>query len=58
MNIHNDTHAHGDLRRAHQTPDPESPPPTQSPPQQPDEYPAPTNAPVQEPRAPQPPIKA
>ncbi len=47
-----------EVRRSHQTPDPETPPPTPSPTQQPDEYPAPTNAPVQEPRGPQPPIKA
>ncbi|GAB3399985.1 hypothetical protein NX774_09630 [Massilia agilis] len=50
--------AAGEPRRGHQTPDPETPPPTRTPDQQPDEYPAPTHAPVQEPRMPEPPIKA
>ncbi|GAB3471873.1 hypothetical protein GCM10027321_44250 [Massilia terrae] len=56
MNIHHDQQE--PVRRGHQTPDPENPPPTQSPPKAPDEYPAPTNAPVQEPRMPEPPIRA
>jgi len=43
--------------RGHQTPDPETPPPDRTPPQQPDEYPAPTHAPVQEPKLPEPPVR-
>ena len=66
MNIENDPHAcvrtltaaPDQPRHGHQTPDPETPPPTRSPDPEPDEYPAPTHAPVQEPRVPQPPIRA
>lgn len=48
-------------RRAHSTPDPESPPskPETPPvPTTPDDVPAPAHAPVQEPRMPEPPIRA
>jgi protein TonB len=70
MKIQNDPHAQqhafvagpdeplGEPRHGHQTPDPETPPPTRSPDPEPDEYPAPTHAPVQEPRMPEPPIRA
>lgn len=42
--------------RAHQTPDPDVPPPKPVP--QPDDVPAPENAPVREPQQPEPPIRA
>ncbi|MGZ5202375.1 MAG: hypothetical protein ACXWC4_21655 [Telluria sp.] len=66
MKIQNDPHAHvhevaavpDEPLHGHQTPDPETPPPTRGPEPEPDEYPAPTHAPVEEPRMPQPPIRA
>jgi hypothetical protein len=47
-------------RRAHSTPDPETPPsqPHPTPPPTPDDVPAPTHAPVEEPTLPEPPIRA
>jgi hypothetical protein len=47
-------------RRAHSTPDPESPPSTPNPPPPltPDDDPLPSHAPVEEPRLPEPPIQA
>ena len=66
MKIQNDPYAHvhtvaaapDEPLHGHQTPDPETPPPTRGPEPEPDEYPAPTHAPVEEPRMPQPPIRA
>lgn len=43
-------------KKAHQTPDPEIPPPKPTP--HPDDVPAPDYAPVREPTLPEPPIKA
>jgi hypothetical protein len=46
-------------RRAHSTPDPETPPskPDPTPPLTPDDDPLPSHAPVEEPRLPEPPIR-
>jgi len=48
------------LRRAHSTPDPETPPSQPHPPPTPvpDDVPDPAHAPVEEPRLPEPPIRA
>ncbi|GEM_PF-3188268 len=51
-------HRHCDDRRAHSTPEPDSPPPDPKPAPVPDDVPSPANAPVEEPTLPVSPIKA